>query len=382
MLDFIPEFKEFFEDYEDKKKYRYKEKKNKSIVLFAGTGKPIPKEIRPQVGIPIIEDIKIIFKGKTVVYKYEYYYSGDDTTFCVRSNQDIMTHLLKTKQFKNEDGFLKRIVRDYFDYVTDFFNKHVGNVRYNGWMHYGEGWNKWAEYLKIDSPCKEHPFTLLPKRNYTYSNDIIELLTLMNRYPRLALIFAYGIRSVSTFRFMPFEDTINCWNTPEYEDWDRPFFLCLCGTLTMREEHDKKEIASVFLDYMMPTGIENKFNCRHRPHFSLQDIDYQFKNLFLIGDIPIIVIPSGNVKSISGSSSAVKKLENMQANGLLKGHPVFISDAPIRRDSILNLEAAGFTDIDLDRTIGQVHKLIYEFIQYLEELQPGNSLHMEETHKI
>ncbi len=378
MIEIIPDFGEFWEDYEKKEGYKYHE--GKAEISYKGKYKHLSKDARPTSGIPIIVDINVSLKGQTIIYKYKYRYANDnkDESYFVSSNQNILRHLKSQKHFTCDEDYLKEIIRDYFNFVTAFLNQHKGFIRYNGWRLGGSGADAWAEYITIDDFHGIGSYALFSERNNICPDNIMELFSLLNQYPQLALVFAYGLHSVSKFRFESFESLTAVWNTPEYEDLDRPFSLCLYGSLTSKTEHTKKQIAAALLDYIKPAGYENKFNCRHKPHFSIQYIDRQLKNLLLLGDIPVIITPSGNSKSISTNSKGAKDIEHLQHQGFLKSYPVFISDTAMKRDSILNIDISGISGIDIREITRQVHTLVFGFIHYLEE-KPDNTWGMDKN---
>lgn len=136
-----------------------------------------------------------------------------------------------------------------------------------------------------------------------------------------------------------------------------------------KKELTLKQIASVFLDYLISGNPNNdKFNCYHKPHVSLQHLDSRINDLFTIADIPIIIYASGNKGVIRSTSPVVKQVELLRHSFIFKGFPVYISQAPIARDSILNIKASGILDLDKSAAKETIHYLIKKFIQFLQTL--------------
>lgn len=358
IIEHIPDFEDFFNsDKSFAKSFKFK---TKSATVHVKDAETPPMHFP----IPIIEDCDIKFSKNKITFKFEY--SLDDKLFNMTTRRSISKQLSETNLFKKNptDIDILQLFRKYFEYVIYTLQTHMESTLFHGWTRN----DNCIEYLLYEnSDIKYTSFYKAP--NTRHWNLTSDFFTTLKENPNLALVFAYGLYSVSYHYFVPYKVLKNILEESDNGIFLFPFSLCLYGKIEKKNELTLKQIASVFLDYLISVNPDNdNFNCYHKPHVSLQHLDSRINDLFTIADIPIIIYASGNKAIIRSTAPVVKQVELLRHSFIFKGFPVYVSQAPISRDSILNIKASGILNLDKETAKETVHYLSKSFIQFLQTL--------------
>lgn len=361
ITDIIPAVEDFC-DTDKKYQKKYKLTKKDTIKL-----KDSHNVRTSSIPVPYIEDCKLVFSNRKIYYLIKYSLDGNIHTLDTRL--PIQPQLLRLKYFKlDPNNELLIFLTEYFTYVVvTLTNDFSSSIEY--------GWRK--ENSETKNYLYLNKYTDFYAKQTVDDSTLYDFLNCLIQYPNLAIVFAYGLYSISLHRFIYYDklkDLQNC-----EDDIILPLFsLCLYGKIERNKELTLKQIASIFLDYArLETSSKDNFNCCHNPHLSVHNLDMKMNSLCSLADIPLIIYGSGNKAILKSNNPIITQMQNLQETFVVKTFPVYISQSPIYRDCILNINCSNITDIDKTTTKATVHWLLGEYISFLEELPCCNANPMD-----